>query len=355
MLVHRGIYEAAKGMYEQMLPEVLAHLKSYGDRALFRFTGHSLGGSLSLLVNLMLLARGEAPPSSLLPVITFGSPTIMCGGDRLLQKLGLPRSHVKSITLHRDIVPRAFSCSYPNHVAEFLKAVNGSFRNHPCLNNQVEMFPPTSCLCFCQSFFFRLMRYLLFCSPQKKLLYAHMGDLLIMQPPNKFSPSHHLLPPGPGLYLLSPPVTDDGAEKQILAAKTAFLNSPHPLEILSDRSAYGSGGTIQRDHDMQSYLKSVRTIIYEEIRKSKREQRLRRSWWPLIVIPGVNNGDIFVGRLVRPRPGQGQFTFAGLFHSGKESLRRFTVVAAQHMHLFLMFLLPAPLLILRAFNVIMFR
>nr|GLL42546.1 uncharacterized protein LOC109159869 isoform X3 [Ipomoea trifida] len=184
-----------------------------------------------------------------------------------------------------------------------------------------------------------------------------MGDLLILQPPNKFSPSHHLLPPGPGLYLLSLPATDDDAEKQIVAAKTAFLNSPHPLEILSDRSAYGSGGTIQRDHDMQSYLKSVRTIIYEEIRKSKREQRLRRSWWPLIVIPGVNNGDIFVGRLVRPGPGQGQgqFTFAGLFHSGKESLRRFTVVAAQHMHLFLMFLLPAPLLILRAFNVIMFR
>lgn len=137
MLVHRGIYEAAKGMYEQMLPEVQAHLKSYGDRATFRFTGHSLGGSLSLLLNLMLLTRGEAPPSSLLPVITFGSPTIMCGGDRLLQKLGLPRSHVQSITMHRDIVPRAFSCSYPNHVAEFLKAVNASFRNHPCLNNQV--------------------------------------------------------------------------------------------------------------------------------------------------------------------------------------------------------------------------
>ncbi|XP_019163527.1 PREDICTED: uncharacterized protein LOC109159869 isoform X2 [Ipomoea nil] len=322
VLVHRGIYEAAKGMYEQMLPEVLGHLKSYGDRALFRFTGHSLGGSLSLLVNLMLLTRGEAPPSSLLPVITFGSPTIMCGGDRLLQKLGLPRSHVQSITLHRDIVPRAFSCTYPNHVAEFLKAVNGSFRNHPCLNNQ--------------------------------LLYAHMGDLVILQPHEKFSPSHHLLPPGAGLYLLSrPPVTDDDdAEKRILAAKTAFLNSPHPLEILSDRSAYGSGGTIQRDHDMKSYLKSVRHIIHVElsrIRKSKRE-----SWWPLIVIPGVKAADIFVGRLVRPT-GQGQFTFAGMFHSGKESLKRFTVVAAQHMHLFLMFLLPAPLLMLRAFNVIIFR
>lgn len=135
--MHRGIYEAAKGMYEQMLPEVRSHLKSHGKHATFRFTGHSLGGSLSLLVNLMLLIRGELPASSLLPVIMFGSPSIMCGGDRLLRKLGLPRSHVQAITMHRDIVPRAFSCNYPNHVAELLKALNGNFRHHPCLNSQV--------------------------------------------------------------------------------------------------------------------------------------------------------------------------------------------------------------------------
>ncbi|KAK6120148.1 hypothetical protein DH2020_046054 [Rehmannia glutinosa] len=225
VLVHRGIYEAAKGIYEQMLPEIHAHLKSHGHRATFRFTGHSLGGSLSLLVNLMLLVRGEAPRSSLLPVITFGSPSIMCGGDRLLHKLGLPRNHVQSITMHRDIVPRAFSCKYPNHVAEFLKAVNRNFRSLPCLNKQ-------------------------------KLLYAPMGELLILQPDNKFSPSHDLLPRGSGLYLLTCPDSDiTDPEKQIQAAQTVFLNSPHPLEILSDRSAYGSGGSIQRDHDMNSYLK----------------------------------------------------------------------------------------------------
>lgn len=135
--MHRGIYEAAKGIYEQMLPEIHSHLETHGDRAKLRFTGHSLGGSLSVLVNLMLLIRGGAPRSSLLPVITYGAPSIMCGGDRLLQKLGLPRNHVRSITMHRDIVPRAFSCNYPNHVAEFLKAVNGHFRNHPCLDKQV--------------------------------------------------------------------------------------------------------------------------------------------------------------------------------------------------------------------------
>lgn len=137
MLVHRGIYEAAKGIYNQILPEVHTHLKSHGAHARFRFTGHSLGGSLSLLINLMLLIKGEAPVSSLLPVITFGAPSIMCGGDRLLRRLGLPQSHVQAITMHRDIVPRAFSCNYPNHVMEFLKAVNGNFRNHPCLNYQV--------------------------------------------------------------------------------------------------------------------------------------------------------------------------------------------------------------------------
>ncbi|KAH9306644.1 hypothetical protein KI387_011048, partial [Taxus chinensis] len=45
VLVHRGIYEAAKGIYQQMLPEVYAHLQTYGEDTRFRFMGHSLGGS----------------------------------------------------------------------------------------------------------------------------------------------------------------------------------------------------------------------------------------------------------------------------------------------------------------------
>ncbi|EXB59331.1 hypothetical protein L484_001911 [Morus notabilis] len=309
VIVHRGIYEAAKGMYEQMLPEVQAHLKSHGDRARFRFTGHSLGGSLALLINLMLLIRNEAPVSSLLPVITFGAPSVMCGGDNLLRKLGLPRSHVQAVTMHRDIVPRAFSCNYPNHVAEFLKAVNGNFRNHPCLNSQ-------------------------------KLLYAPMGDFLILQPDEKFSPSHELLPSGIGLYLLSRPLSDlnDQAEKQLRDAKAVFLNSPHPLEILRDRSAYGSGGTIQRDHDMNSYLKCV--------------------WWPLVAPHGVNAG-IVIGRPVSTgmsNVGQEQFNFSGIVQNGKESLKRFSrLVASQHMHLFVVLLFPARMLLLGTNSVISFH
>lgn len=137
VLVHRGIYEAAKVVYEEMLPYVHEHLKRHNNRATIRLTGHSLGGSLSLLVNLMLLIRGQVPLSCLLPVITYGAPWVMCGGDRLLHNLGLPRNHLQGIIMHRDIVPRAFSCNYPPRMGHFLKAINENFRNHPCLNNQV--------------------------------------------------------------------------------------------------------------------------------------------------------------------------------------------------------------------------
>lgn len=140
MLVHRGIYEAAKGIYEQFMPEINQHLERFGNRAKLQFTGHSLGGSLSLLVNLMLLTRKVVKPSALLPVVTFGSPFVFCGGQKVLDELGLDENHVHCVMMHRDIVPRAFSCSYPNKVAEVLKRLNSTFRSHPCLYLQF-LFP----------------------------------------------------------------------------------------------------------------------------------------------------------------------------------------------------------------------
>uniref|UniRef100_M0ZGH4 Triacylglycerol lipase n=1 Tax=Solanum tuberosum TaxID=4113 RepID=M0ZGH4_SOLTU len=138
VLVHRGIYEAAKGIYDQFMPEIMEHLQRFGNKAKFQFTGHSLGGSLSLLVNLMLLTRKVVKPSSLLPVVTFGSPFVFCGGQKVLNDLGLDENHVQSVMMHRDIVPRAFSCNYPNHVAQVLKRLNRTFRSHPCLNKNVS-------------------------------------------------------------------------------------------------------------------------------------------------------------------------------------------------------------------------
>lgn len=183
-----------------------------------------------------------------------------------------------------------------------------------------------------------------------------MGEFLILQPDENFSPNHELLPSGSGLYVMNCSELDIAkAEKRIHAAQAVFMNSPHPLEILSDRSAYGSGGTIQRDHDMNSYHKSVRNVIRHElsrIRKTKRERR-RKVWWPLVAPRGVNAGVFFS----RPMSGnmmvQGQLDFYGMVQTGRESLKRFTrLIASQHMHLLVVLLFPAKLLILGTFNLI---
>ena len=139
-LVHRGIYEAAKGIYEQFMPEIQNHLDCYGEDAKFQFTGHSLGGSLSLLVHLMLMAR-RVVKSSVLPVVTFGSPFVFCGGEKIIEQLELNKSVVQNVIMHRDVVPRAFSCSYPRQVEQILKRLNNSFKSHPCLNKHVSLYP----------------------------------------------------------------------------------------------------------------------------------------------------------------------------------------------------------------------
>lgn len=256
VLVHRGIYEAANALYEQVLPEVLAYFSAHGDRTQIRLTGHSLGGSLATLLALMFQIRGVLPRKSILPVVTFGAPCIMCGGDYLLRKMDLPIDHIQSIIMHRDVVPRAFSCDYPDHIAQILKSLNGKFRDHPCLNNQ-------------------------------KLLFAPMGQLLILQPDERTAPSHPLLPGGHGLYLLRHPTNDQGVEteQELRAAQRAFLNMPHPLEILSDRGAYGLNGAVSRDHNPRSYANVVHMVLRTEakrLRRVQREQR-RQLMWPLVL------------------------------------------------------------------------
>ncbi|TVU22410.1 hypothetical protein EJB05_32104, partial [Eragrostis curvula] len=308
VLVHRGIYEAAKGIYDQMLPFVRSHLSERGEAASLRFTGHSLGGSLALLVNLMLLVRREAPASSLLPVITFGAPCIMCGGDQLLRRLGLPRSHVQSITMHRDIVPRVFSCHYPDHVANILKLANGNFRSLPCLTNQ-------------------------------KLLYAPMGEVLILQPDQRFSPHHDLLPPDSGIYHLG----EGGASPaQVRSALLAFFNSPHPLEILKDGGAYGPRGSVYRDHDVNSYLRSVRGVARKEARRARDAERERWRlllWWPFGCFHGVSSSS--------SSPGGVSGIVDAVMEGGREVGRR--------AHLLLVVLVPANLIALGAFLVVRFR
>ncbi|KAG5538247.1 hypothetical protein RHGRI_018989 [Rhododendron griersonianum] len=206
-LVHRGIYEAAKGIYEQFMPEIMEHKRKFGERAKFQFTGHSLGGSLSLLVNLMLLTRKVVKPSALRPVVTFGSPFVFCGGHRILDELGLDEDRVHF-----------------------------------------------------------------------KLLYSPMGKIFILQPDEKSSPPHPLLPSGSAFYAV-----ENTRCSFTQNALKVFLNSPHPLETLSNPTAYGSEGTILRDHDSSNYLKAVNGVIRQHTKTVVRKVRKPGSLlWPLL-------------------------------------------------------------------------
>lgn len=241
------------------MPEIMDHLNRHGERAKLQFTGHSLGGSLSLLVSLMLLNQGIVKPSTLRPIVTFGSPFVFCGGQKLLNYLGLDENHVHCVMMHRDIVPRAFSCSYPNHVALVLKRLSGTFRSHPCLN-------------------------------KNKLLYSPLGKLFILQPDEKLSPSHPLLPQGNALYAL-----DKTKCGYSTSALRFFLNWPHPLATLSDPTAYGSDGTILRDHDSSNYLKAVHGVLRQHSRMDHtrmvfcKARKQKNMLWPLLTSPSPHS------------------------------------------------------------------
>ena len=179
-----------------------------------------------------------------------------------------------------------------------------------------------------------------------------MGKLLILQPEEKFSPHHHLLPPGSGLYLLGHPLTDsDDSMKLLLAAQFTFLNSPHPLEILSVRAAYGAEGTVYRDHDMNAYLRSVRGVLRQElklIRKAKREC-WRLLWWPLISTQGI---DAIIGQRANlTNPSRHQFNFVDVFNRWKETLQRLgRIVTSSSVQMFIVLLFPARLLVMRTLS-----
>ncbi|KAL2653159.1 hypothetical protein R1flu_021287 [Riccia fluitans] len=260
VMVHRGIYEAAKGLYDQILPCVMQHLRNHGERARIRFVGHSLGGSIGVLLSLMLVTRGVVKPTSLLPVYAFGSPYIMCGGDYLLRKLGLPLDHVQYIVMHRDIVPRSTACNYPDTVAEILRRINGTLRDHSCLVRQ-------------------------------KLLYAPMGQLMILQPDQRLASYHPLLPSGSGLYVIRHRENSTGDRScpsravEVRAAQRSFLNQPHPLEILSDPDSYGPEGSISKHHDPRNYARAVESVLRSEAKRRRRIERERRRQlhWPFIL------------------------------------------------------------------------
>lgn len=111
----------------------------------------------------------------------------------------------------------------------------------------------------------------------QKLLYSPMGKIFILQPDEKVSPPHPLLPSGSALHVL-----DNTSTSLAKTALRAFLNSPHPIETLSDPTAYGSEGTIIRDHDSSNYFKAVNEVIRRRTRLVKNAREERNQLWPLL-------------------------------------------------------------------------
>uniref|UniRef100_A0A6U0NUM9 Fungal lipase-type domain-containing protein n=1 Tax=Micromonas pusilla TaxID=38833 RepID=A0A6U0NUM9_MICPS len=172
--VHRGSYDAARAIYDRIEQAVVDHVNAFGtDRAKVHVTGHSIGGSLAALIALMLIMRGKVPRDVINDVWTFGSPYVMCGGEALLARLGLPRSFLRSVAMGKDIVPRSFSCYYPQWARKALEFAPGSLK--------VDTNKQPSFL-------------------EEEMFYSPMGDMYLLQALH--GSAHPLLPSGPGLYVL---------------------------------------------------------------------------------------------------------------------------------------------------------
>ena len=316
--VHRGAYTAAKTMYRRIEKAVKEHVAKHGARARVRITGHSIGGSIAMIIAMMLLVRNGAPRYAIADVWAFGAPYVMTGGEALMTRLGLPRSFIRMIMMGDDVVPRSFSCYYPQWARRVLDNAPGPFNVNTSTANFLD----------------------------EQMFYTPMGDLYVLQANN--GSEHPLLPPGPGLYILDGDgvyemlatrarlgENEDGEDESWLnrrpsskhwdeaaaydvdgdfsssedekanklrmhqlacltqsdaaltasliishikqdellpseggiaevlnqrgrdAAQRVLFNSPHPLSILSKPDAYGDAGIISRHHNPFQYAKSL--------------------------------------------------------------------------------------------------
>ncbi|GMH44269.1 hypothetical protein BSKO_12203 [Bryopsis sp. KO-2023] len=271
--VHRGVYSAAEGLYGLFAPLVLDHLKT-SPKAKISMTGHSLGGSLSTVLMLMLVHRGVLPSESVGRVYTYGAAAsfceaMACGGScgecglscpghdveggghtatgSILEKLNLDPECISNVVMHKDIVPRAFACDY-SPVAALLRNVGSNFRAHGCLHRP------------------------------RSLLYGFIGQVMVLQPDSSKAyvkeDYHPMLPEGAGLYQ----ITDEteGLDEVLGWKRTApvgeevpnhreavlsLMDNPHPLEILGDSKAYGESGTISRYHNPMHYKNALGSVL----------------------------------------------------------------------------------------------
>ncbi|KAK3245088.1 hypothetical protein CYMTET_45325 [Cymbomonas tetramitiformis] len=320
--VHRGAYDATKALYKNILPFILEHLAAHGQEARLCFTGHSIGGSIAMLLAMLLRHRRIAPREAFEdPIYTFGAPHVICSDvchidesgscrsdSALLERLGLRQDFAWHIMLNWDIVPRALTCDY-TPVQRLLRRVGTSFRQLGCLEGEGPV------------------------------MYAALGKTMVLQPEaSKFKP-HPLMPKGAGLYTIRSPKltwasvlsdawdmlvpTEEELEKEepqtrrATSPKEAFrvmMNSPHPLDILSTRSSYGSTGTISLFHNPNHYTWSLSAVL----------RRRRQTWTkPLQQLPSA----------IRQRLPTPPVLSSGRNHSGAAAAAQTSRKETQRQHL----------------------
>ena len=202
--VHRGAYDAARIIFDEVEACVRAHVATHGANARVHITGHSIGGSLAMVLGLMLILRGAVEKKHVADVWTFGAPYVLCGGDELLRRLGLERSFIKSVAMGKDIVPRSFSCYYPEWARRALEMAPGSLR--------VDVEAQRSLL-------------------EEEMFYSPVGDMFLLQAMH--GSAHPLLPPGPGLYQLA----GDGLFDEIAAKVASETPSAEANDELAEADA----------------------------------------------------------------------------------------------------------------------
>jgi hypothetical protein len=250
---------------------------------------------MATLLMIMFRLRGVLANHQIAPVVTFGAPGIFCDGSAgscncgggcsscsvckgaaaraggaevaavaergLLVGLGLPDSHVRNITMARDIVPRAFTCDY-TLVAELLRGWGTGFKEHCSLARE-----------------------------GRKHMYYFVGQVMVLQPSRALAfaaadPQHPMLPPDSDLLLVRQPPAAGLAAEMAAAARSsaalregrrlpgvepgsvteavwALMDNPHPLDILGDAGAYGDQGSISRYHNPDNYARALSRLLAE--------------------------------------------------------------------------------------------
>lgn len=187
----------------------------------------------------------------------------------------------------------------------------------------------------------------------QKTLYTPTGELLILQPDDKFSPEHHFLPPGTGLYRLcggrESATSVISTAHKLRVAVMAFLNSPHPLDMLRSKSAYGSGGTIYKHHDMISYARAVRYVMRLELIRLK-EQR-KYFWWPLLVAASQFKALVALVYALH-LASRVRVSFSGLMQMGRNSFWQISNNVASLRLPFVLLLIPVRFLLFKLLRVI---